>query len=291
MRNYENSSNKNNLYIAYLPTTTIQSENIQSYLLYSIICGLCKGILYKPFQCIKCNKSFCRPCIQTWKKNNNNKIFQCDCLNTSLAPPCKAIRENLSNLKFSCPNNCSDYQYTYDIIVNHILICEKRKIPCPTCGKKIDNEKLKNMNELNNLRTNISILNDQIDITKEELKTLKEEIEKLNHSKENSNNINKNYHSNYSNQKNKNENVKVSCYMSENKNILFDKCEHFIGNYKPIFACCNMAFPCYICHNEKQKHKYEFSNKVICLMCELEYTGKNCPNCGAPQLYKKKKNI
>lgn len=289
MRNSENSSNKTILYIPYLPTTTIQSDNVQSYSLYSIICGLCKGILYKPFQCIKCNKSFCKPCIQVWK-NNNNRAFQCDCLNTSLIPACRAIRENLSYLKFNCPYNCSDYQYTYDIIVNHILICGKRKIPCPNCGKKMDNEKLKKINELNELRSNISILNDQIDVTKEELKALKEEIEKLNHSKV----INKNYHSNqnsYSNQENKNENVKVSCYMSEKQNILFDKCEHFMGNYKPIFACCNMAFPCYLCHNEKQKHKYEFNNKVICLICELEYTGKTCPNCGAPQLYKKKKSV
>jgi uncharacterized CHY-type Zn-finger protein len=69
---------------------------------------------------------------------------------------------------------------------------------------------------------------------------------------------------------------------------LIDKCDHFKGNYKPIFACCDKAYPCYLCHNEKQTHSYEFSNKVVCLICNDIYTGNQCSQCNAVQIYKKK---
>ena len=69
---------------------------------------------------------------------------------------------------------------------------------------------------------------------------------------------------------------------------LTDKCKHFMGNYIPIFDCCEKSYPCYLCHKEAVNHEIQISNKVICLICKEIYTGNQCTCCGAFQLYKRK---
>jgi hypothetical protein len=76
--------------------------------------------------------------------------------------------------------------------------------------------------------------------------------------------------------------------LEEENQGLIDKCPHFKGNYNPVFACCDEAYPCYLCHNEKQNHTFQFSNKVVCLKCSEIYMGSTCPGCQTIQMYRKK---
>ncbi len=107
------------------------------------------------------------------------------------------------------------------------------------------------------------------------------------------NNLNNNNSNNSNNNpgfkhSNSNSSMNSSNNKSDEETGLVDKCTHFKGNYKPIFACCSKAYPCFICHNAKEKHAYEFSNKVVCLLCSNIYSGTECNQCGAIQMYKKK---
>ena len=277
----KNISSKNKeSYIPFLPVTSVLSKNLLSSTSPYVICILCKGLICKPLQCLQCSKCYCKSCLTIYKKYNNYNS-PCGC-NSSMIPPSKFIKEMLSKFSFSCPYNCNDDQYDYYGIVNHIIICKKVKIPCPSCGVKVSSEKIQNIKELNEIKIDISILSDQLDITKNEIRILKKELEEL---------TNKKTKKNYYSTKNKKSTYNIVDLSNESNPVLIDKCEHFMGNYKPIFACCGKAYPCYLCHNEKQKHKYEFSNKVICLICNIEYTGMVCPKCGAAQIYKKKKFI
>lgn len=279
------SSNKNKeTYIPYLPVTSVVSKNVLTSTSTYVICILCKGIICKPLQCLQCSKCYCKLCLNTYIKHNNYNT-PCGC-NTSMIPPSTFIIEMLSKFSFTCPYNCNDEQYDYCAIVNHIIICKKLKITCPSCGKKVYSEKINDIKEINEIKIDISILNDQLDITKNEIRLLKKELEQLT-TKKGTIKTNKNYYST-ENKKSTYNIVDVS-KSNEVNPVLIDKCKHFMGNYKPIFACCGLAYPCYLCHNEKQKHKYEFINRVICLICNIEYTGKVCPKCGASQVYKKKK--
>ena len=82
----------------------------------------------------------------------------------------------------------------------------------------------------------------------------------------------------------------IPMVLDNSKNMrLFDKCPHFYGNYMPKFACCGKFYGCYLCHNEKESHPYQFSNKVACLFCKKVYSGKTCPKCKANQLFQRKK--
>ena len=40
-------------------------------------CFICKGIVFNPRQCKKCENIFCRECIYKWKENNNYCPFSC----------------------------------------------------------------------------------------------------------------------------------------------------------------------------------------------------------------------
>ena len=164
-------------YIPFLPVTSVQSQNVLSSTSTYVICALCKGIICKPLQCLQCSKCYCKSCLTTYKKHNNYNS-PCGC-NSSMVPPSKFIIEMLSKFYFSCPYNCSDDQYDYYGIVNHIIICKKVKVVCPSCGVKVNSEKIQDIKDINDIKIDISILTDQVDITKNEIRILKKELEEL----------------------------------------------------------------------------------------------------------------
>ena len=140
----KNISSKNKeSYIPFLPVTSVLSKNLLSSTSPSVICILCKGLICKPLQCLQCSKCYCESCLTIYKKYNNYNS-PCGC-NSSMIPPSKFIKEMLSKFSFSCPYNCNDDQYDYYGIVNHIIICKKVKIPCPSCSVKVNSEKIQNI--------------------------------------------------------------------------------------------------------------------------------------------------
>ena len=100
------------------------------------ICPICCCILQEPIECQKCNKSFCKKCVQDVQKNNkkNNKENLCPfCHNQWKLIENKAFEELLiSALKYRCKKckSCFKSQYEFDI---HITNCKKYK--CKICHK------------------------------------------------------------------------------------------------------------------------------------------------------------
>lgn len=285
-----------NEYYCNLPRNCVKNYMIPEDILNSLICSLCKGILYKPFQCNKCKKTFCRTCIETFQLNNNQKL-PCNCNSNNYTLLDKNIKQYLSKIYFICPYNCSDEKLDYINIINHLFNCQNKKVNCPKCNNLIERNKLKNPDEEISKSINISILKDELFQTKDEIRKLLSEL-----------NLLKSLNKKNTIKKPKEEKKEIPKKItneplkeipkkkktSEKKLVkvetkLIDKCKHFYGNYKPIFACCGNAYACYLCHNENENHKYEFSNKVVCLICNTIYTQNSCPKCNVPQVFKRKK--
>ena len=62
-----------NVYID--PSFIINKEN-WSLIASESICKICKGILYDPIQCSKCQLIFCKQCIENNLKINTEKLIE-----------------------------------------------------------------------------------------------------------------------------------------------------------------------------------------------------------------------
>lgn len=240
-----------------------------------VTCVICTGIIREPKQCSTCENVFCGNCVEEWISKSPSCPFKCK---NFVYKDCSRTTKNLlDKLIFKCPNKCSSSQeMNYEIYVKHVSSCENKKCLCPTCGTSVLQSNLKENREVKELQTRNYHLEAKLQAAMGEINSLKEEIRIL-HSKPTRSNERL-----HSGEHSKNR-------MKDEKELgLIDKCEHFRGNYKPIFICCNKAYPCYICHNEKQSHSYEFSNKVVCLICSNIYSGSSCNECKAVQVYRKK---
>jgi hypothetical protein len=228
-----------------------------------LTCIICTGVILDPKQCQTCENSFCNKCITKWTLKSKICPYKCTAL---IVKECtRAIRNLLDKLIFKCPFECEDgSQYSYEQLNKHLKICKRAKCKCPTCDSLVPEDSIKDNLEVVKL--------------KEELKLLQETNKKLTLEK---NELNDKYNLLRKNCGNANS--------SESELCLKDKCQHFKGNYIPLFACCNRAYPCYICHDlESKDHSYEFSNRVICLNCNNIYTGIQCSQCNSFQVYRKK---
>ena len=85
--------------------TIIENELSKIYISFSI-CPLCNNILIKPFMCMKCQKNYCKKCIDNWSKKSQK-----------------------------CPEGCIDPNYQNSIGNNDIL--SQLKFRCIGCGNEI----------------------------------------------------------------------------------------------------------------------------------------------------------
>ena len=234
-----------------------------------VICIICTGVIIEPMQCITCENAYCKECIQSWMKKSTMCPFKCS--NITVKECSRTIKNLLEKLILKCPYSCSDVmEYTYENLMKHFKLCDRLKNYCPCCNAFVLKTDIKESQEMLNLKDKVIMLEEEILNLKIKNSELQEQLKKPKE-RPGSAFIHKS-----------NLNIK-------DRNVgLIDKCEHFKGNYKPIFTCCNKAFPCYICHNEKQTHPYQFSSKVVCLLCNNIYNGTQCSQCNAIQVYKKK---
>lgn len=61
-----------------------------------------------------------------------------------------------------------------------------------------------------------------------------------------------------------------------------ERCLHFPTiNTVSIFPCCEKAYNCYKCHNEKETHLMSPADKGYCIVCKkfFERKGVSCSNC------------
>ena len=118
-----------------------------------IKCTLCDGVLYEPVYSTKLMQNCCKTCIL--EKNNIDPDNLSINYTTLYKPASKQIKLTLNSYNYSCPNfdfeeNKEETQYTYDDLINHLIICDNNKIKCPFCGaetlikniEKNENQKL-----------------------------------------------------------------------------------------------------------------------------------------------------
>ena len=96
---------ENELYIT--DDCLIENEEYQIFKDY-IKCELWKKILKEPILCKICQKTYCKVCIDKWKKNNNKK----------------------------CPNNCEEPDY--QISPEKQMMLSMLNYLCRNCGEEIN---------------------------------------------------------------------------------------------------------------------------------------------------------
>lgn len=242
-----------------------------------ITCHICSGIMINPKECTSCQNSFCKRCIEEWKSLNNSCPFKCD--EKEFKESSRPLKNLLEKLIFKCIF-CDKIgkDNTYKSFLIHIKSCDKIRVNCPTCNSSVFRSKLIENKEFLKLKENYANLNkNYMDLQEENLK-LQKEITVLKNQRRNSS------------YPKKNEFINILNSVDANSSELgiIDKCEHFKGNYIPIFSCCEKSYPCYICHNKNQNHEFIISNKVVCLICKNIYSGPKCEVCNTYQIYRKK---
>ena len=96
-------------------------------------CSLCDGILYEPILSLKNRLNYCKTCFFEINNIDKNNLSVNYC--NLYKPSSKQIKNNLNLYKFCCPNfDFEEKEYTYDELINHLIICENNKINCPLCG-------------------------------------------------------------------------------------------------------------------------------------------------------------
>ena len=88
-----------------------ETNNIKELL----ICPICLNILISPVQCNKCNKCFCKSCIDIYRDSEIKCPFRCV---NPLYLENKFVNNVLSILKFKCKNNCGKI-INYDDLEKH----------------------------------------------------------------------------------------------------------------------------------------------------------------------------
>lgn len=241
-----------------------------------VTCNLCLGILINPIECSSCESSFCKSCIEEWR--NFNEICPYKCNKNEVRESPRMLKELLEKLTFKCLF-CDKIEKnaSYRSFLIHINICEKLKVYCPSCDSYVFKNKLIEDKQFKKLNENYESLKKNYKNLQDENEKLVKEIHKLKDVKGGRR------------ASLKNNSLGINPLDNNNELGIIDKCEHFKGNYIPIFSCCEKSYPCYICHNKNQNHDFFISNKVICLICKNIYTGPKCDVCNTYQVYRKKK--
>lgn len=270
-----------NAYPNYLSSNQIINLSLFESIRESVICLICLGVLVDPTSCSKCENTFCKSCMQTWKLSQTaHYLCPMKCIGNKFQEPSSILKSILSKLEFKCNYCLTDVKYTYHTILQHLSNeCNQQMIDCLLCNNPL---------RLSDYKSSKFYL--EYCRQAEVIKQLSEQNRKL---KQENLELNKKVRV-----ATEESSCKLKLLMNQHPESqtvgdqfnMFDKCRHYKGNYIPIFKCCDKSYPCYLCHKESTSHLMELSDRVICLCCQEIYSGNRC-DCGAFQLYKKKEQF
>jgi len=87
-----------------------------------LTCPICLNILMSPVQCNKCNKCFCKICIDNYTNSKSKCPFRCD---NPLYNQNKFVENVLAILKFKCKNGCDKIIKYEDLQKHYQEDCDK----------------------------------------------------------------------------------------------------------------------------------------------------------------------
>jgi hypothetical protein len=264
----------------FLDSDCISNKSFYGSVKDIVTCNICSGIMINPRECTSCQNSFCKRCIDEWKSLNDSCPYKCE--NNEFKECSRPLKNLLEKLLFFCPA-CDkiDKNTNYKTFLLHIKSCDKIKVDCPTCNSTVLRSNLIENKQYLKMKDNYENLFKNYQNLKEENDKLVKELNFMKNS-----NIKGQRRSSLN--QSKNNIFGLSSYLDSNELGIVDKCEHFKGNYIPIFSCCEKSYPCFICHNKYQNHEFIISNKVVCLICKNIYSGPKCDVCNTYQIYRKK---
>ena len=162
----------------YINNKTVVENDMFKLFKDSVTCPLCKNILINPFMCIKCQKVYCKRCIDI-RTNNNEK--------------CLLKNDILSKLKFKCLRCEQEIEYSnvqshYDSCSQNITtpdkLTEEMKNSNTTNTPKEESEnRVENQQDSSNIEKTSTENTDTHEImrrlTREEMDKLKKEGKKV----------------------------------------------------------------------------------------------------------------
>ena len=90
-------------------------------------CAICTCLAWEPLCCNKCDKAFCRSCLEKYGKNKKCP-FQCD--SSTFREMTRNEKNYLNKIKIKCTNvGCSKF-IQYSDYLNHLEKCQLRKYHC-----------------------------------------------------------------------------------------------------------------------------------------------------------------
>jgi len=118
-------------------------------LVEELICPICESLVINPVCCSKCEKPFCKYCIDTWLKKKNTCPNRCVYKEAELP---RILRNLLNKVKVKCPNHelgCKEI-ILYENYEKHLNNCEYAQWRClgENCGYV--NTKAKVIDHVNN---------------------------------------------------------------------------------------------------------------------------------------------
>ena len=144
----------------YINKDTIVENDLSKIFISFSMCPLCNNILIKPVMCMKCQKNYCKKCIDNWSENNKKCPEGCNAPNYQ-----NSIGKNdiLSQLKFRCIG-CSK-EILYDEAQRHHEICcpDKNSSEPKKEEKEEKEDKFENIvEEYENIEENVNSKNSKL---------------------------------------------------------------------------------------------------------------------------------
>ena len=122
----------------YININNLINNEINNILKDLVICTLCSNILIDPYMCMKCQKVYCKKCIDEWKDKEKDDKCPNKCENPNYQ---KSLEKNniLCKLKFKC-EKCEN-EFLYEELIKHIANCSGQVEK----GENINNDINKNI--------------------------------------------------------------------------------------------------------------------------------------------------
>ena len=111
----------------YIDPDLIINKEIFKPIELNSVCSICSGIIIEPVQCLSCENSFCKDCLDDWKRKKGENSCPFRCSNPTFKNS-RLIKNLLSNLKFKCQNGCKEEISYIDLLDHYKDKCSNLKI-------------------------------------------------------------------------------------------------------------------------------------------------------------------